>query len=1074
MPVIAEVKSIPDINFNPSAPSLCDGASLSVSGGTSTPETVDLINEGFEGGALGVFTVSTPLATPDLAQMQWQNRTSTYVPTNTTVWRPAISSGFGSNRFVYATSDLANGQLVTRLTSPSVNTTSFTSLTLSFKVYYSHYLADLDDAIDDYFDVLTSTDGTNYFLLNAHSVTGNNFHQDLGEGTDFVTLTYDMSAFIGNANFQIAFEYLGDWVDGIALDSIKLFGLRPPTSNFTWQQLDAVSLAPVLPINNLYTSLTPLTLYVAGNPASNVFVQPTVAQQAAGLPLPFEASLNLSNGCTIKDTIRVFIDENVWEGNTTNWHLASNWCSNVVPTINDRVRIPTSPIGGNMPIVLTGNTASVRSLNIETGASTTIDNGAVIQVRRDLQTQLGAAFINNGTLVMLGSEVAVSQNFPGPGTIAEMNNLTINNTTASPPGGNHVLLNNNISIRGELKPTAGLLNLGSNDISMRSTNAATSQVSSLGVTAGFAYGTGRFRVERFIQTPRKWQFLSVPTNTTQTVNQAWQEGQVPGTMVDVGGYGTQISTLYASPTTLGFDFTSSVGHGMKAWNVATQNYLPQPNTSSAISSSRGYMLFVRGNRAQTGLAGSSTTTLRTRGQLFTGNQGPIAVPANQYVSVGNPYASALNMDNIPLTGMVQSFYVWDPKMAGAFGDGAFQTFTKIGANWVPSPGGGSYDVVSGSAVYDSSFIPSGQAFFVRGGVGASSISFDEGDKAADRHNATRIQGQVQYIAAGIYTGNANEQVQVDGVMLHYDNRFSNAVDEYDAPKIKNPSQNISIKRSGEFFAVEQRRLTDLSADTIFLHMESMRVKQYKWVIKCLHMKKQGRQAWLIDKYTGIHTVLDLSSESNTYSFDVVNLPASYASDRFMIVFKQPARPPLAITAITALRNADMSISVSWNVENESSVKEYELQRGTDGLDFTVIDVLNEINNEDVAFYQRVDKTPADADNYYRIKFTDFDGKTGYSKLVKVDELKLQPSFSIYPNPVVNDQIYLNLVQQPPGKYSWELMNEAGQLETAGSFLVNARMEKHLIKFPATTVSGNYILSVYYGGKFCFSAKAVIK
>ena len=170
----------------------------------------------------------------------------------------------------------------------------------------------------------------------------------------------------------------------------------------------------------------------------------------------------------------------------------------------------------------------------------------------------------------------------------------------------------------------------------------------------------------------------------------------------------------------------------------------------------------------------------------------------------------------------------------------------------------------------------------------------------------------------------------------------------------------------------------------------------------------------------------------------------------------------------------MSISVNWSVENESSVKEYELQRSIDSILFNGIDVLDAINNEDDAFYQRVDKKPADADNFYRIKFTDYEGKTGYSNTVKVDDLKLVPSFSIYPNPVVNDQIYLNLVQQPSGKYSWELMNETGQLETAGSFWINSRVEKQLIKLPATMLPGNYILTVYYAGKFCFSAKAVIK
>jgi uncharacterized repeat protein (TIGR01451 family) len=60
-------------------------------------------------------------------------------------------------------------------------------------------------------------------------------------------------------------------------------------------------------------------------------------------------------------------NQNTWLGNTTAWASASNWSRNAVPTSADWVIIPTSPSGGNMPL-LSGN-AAVFNLVVQPGAS---------------------------------------------------------------------------------------------------------------------------------------------------------------------------------------------------------------------------------------------------------------------------------------------------------------------------------------------------------------------------------------------------------------------------------------------------------------------------------------------------------------------------------------------------------------------------------------------------------------------------------------------------------------------------------------------------------------------------------
>jgi hypothetical protein len=137
------------------------------------------------------------------------------------------------------------------------------------------------------------------------------------------------------------------------------------------------------------------------------------------------------------------------------------------------------------------------------------------------------------------------------------------------------------------------------------------------------------------------------------------------------------------------------------------------------------MAFIRGDRTATptgAATAQSATTLRTTGGLYQGNLPAISVPANENVLVGNVYASAIDFTQLNRVD-VNSFKVWDPKLAGTSGLGAYQSFSSTN-NWDPIPGGGSY----GSA--PNTRIESGQAFIVSSGTGGS-IALTEAAKVSE-------------------------------------------------------------------------------------------------------------------------------------------------------------------------------------------------------------------------------------------------------------------------------------------------------------------------------------------------------
>ena len=108
------------------------------------------------------------------------------------------------------------------------------------------------------------------------------------------------------------------------------------------------------------------------------------------------------------------------------------------------------------------------------------------------------------------------------------------------------------------------------------------------------------------------------------------------------------------------------------------------------------------------------------------------------------------------------------------------------------------------------------------------------------------------------------------------------------------------------------------------------------------------------------------------------------------------------------------------------MKHYEVEKSIDGRSFTKAGMQTAraaINTEN---YQWLDQQANIGNNYYRIKAVEKGGTFKYSQVVNVRMGKGNSSISAYPNPVINNLISLQLVNQPKGKYSIRLLNQLGQ------------------------------------------------
>ena len=74
--------------------------------------------------------------------------------------------------------------------------------------------------------------------------------------------------------------------------------------------------------------------------------------------------------------IEVLPEENIWLGNSNQWDATSNWSKGKIPTMSYNVTIPSSPSGGNFPVVPAGVTAKCNKLILEENATITV-NGEI-------------------------------------------------------------------------------------------------------------------------------------------------------------------------------------------------------------------------------------------------------------------------------------------------------------------------------------------------------------------------------------------------------------------------------------------------------------------------------------------------------------------------------------------------------------------------------------------------------------------------------------------------------------------------------------------------------------------------
>jgi hypothetical protein len=293
---------------------------------------------------------------------------------------------------------------------------------------------------------------------------------------------------------------------------------------------------------------------------------------------------------------------------------------------------------------------------------------------------------------------------------------------------------------------------------------------------------------------------------------------------------------------------------------------------------------VRGDRSidmNTNTPSPTVTTLRTRGSLKIGSHSVsgLNATADAFNIIGNPYQCPVDIAGVLSASTnvkTTHYYVWDPKIGGTNGRGAFVTYTFLSNS----------NNVSGSQV--NQYLQPMQACFVNTlANGAASVVFAENNKyTTTNENIYRnTSNTVPTLKLNVFDANSFQEgaTALDGVLFFFGSAFSNGLDVYDARKLTNLDENLAVKMENEKHSIATYNNPTLTSEYA-LHLSNYKHQNYVFTAQLENYN--GLTPYLLDQFTGTYS--EIQNNSN-YAFTIdANNALSSASDRFKIVFQTAA------------------------------------------------------------------------------------------------------------------------------------------------------------------------------------------
>ena len=802
--------------------------------------------------------------------------------------------------------------------------------------------------------------------------------------------------------------------------------------------LDATSLTAGNTINSSTGAVTYTSTYVGAS---------VITASAAGCNGP------------ATNTHTVTVGSNTWTGATSvTWSTGSNWSCGAAPLSGQDVVIPNVTRKPSLAANTTVGSLSIASGAFVTiGANTLTINGAV-SGSGTLTGSLTSNLTMNGTGTL---------NFTSGAPSNIVNDFVVNSTGT-------VTLSGKVNVAGVLTPAAGTLTL-TDTLTLRAgtegnyantaTYPVTGTVGVVGATISYT-GLGKITVERYVPAKRSYRFIASSVNTATSLRANWMEGTYnagPGYGTNNNpkpGYGTHI-TGSATPGD-NLDWTLTNNPSLFNYDNATQTWNAVYNSNGTLAAGYPYRLFVRGNRSNdlsNNSAAPTATILRETGTIVSGNvtlgsvsSSPATMPlingtTGAFSYVGNPYASPVSWLRIlaASTNISPTYYAYD---ANVNVKGAYVSYNAI-------TGFNQFGNFTTSKV--DSIIQPGAAFMIETTGASPVLSFTEQFKKAEFTAVWRTVSTMPKIALQLISATGNNIL--DGAVTVFDNQYGATIGSEDSYKFSNLDENLSIVSNGKQLSIEARPQAQAN-DSVPLNLSKYKQSSYFLKIASENFDP-SLTAVIKDKYLNVELPVDLVG-STQMPFSITTDPASSAANRFVIIFKPGSILPVTLTDVKAYQK-EQGIQVDWTAHTEINVDHYEVEKSTTAQQFEKAGIVNARQNNSVTeYYGWFDKNVVTGNNFYRIKIVDKSGSFKYTDIVKVRIAKGEGSISIFPNPVKNKLMHIQLENLDKGRYNVVLYNNLGEKLMTKVIDHTGRSAGYIVDAGQLVSKGSYRLVVSNG------------
>ena len=764
-----------------------------------------------------------------------------------------------------------------------------------------------------------------------------------------------------------------------------------------------------------------------------------------------------ANGCTqFQTTAQVVLKGyGYWTGTTnTDWFTATNWQCGGVPAAGSNVIIPGSIT--NYPN-LNRDSVAVNNLTIQSGASLIVVN-AKVKIAGTISNS-GTLTASNGSVEFNGSIAqSIASGLFSSNTVKQ---LYINNNAG-------VTLNGPLDITTLLKIDNG--SLATNGyLTLKSSYTTTAQIGQI-TSAHSTPIVGNVTVERFVLGRRKYRLIcsSVTTSPLSTLsagqeaNSIWGNWQLAGSTA-VQNQGTSIT---GGLTSDGFD-QITYNPSLFTYDDVTRKYVAfssanNKNTKyTPLKAGKAYYMFVYGDRQNSaGASSPRPTVLKATGTVLTGTQDyttssstPLSDVTGRFTLIGNPFASPINWATIPKNNLSNTFWGWDPNLNNT---GGYVTVSTAGGVTLIAPFSGSVGL--------NQYIQPGQGFFVKTTGSSPTLSIREQDKTTNNNSIafrSESANDIPLIAANLFYPSAGIDLLADGAVAAFDDRFSNEVNDEDAQKMAASTETLGIMNGNDLLSIDARKMPG-SGDTIYLYMERVTKPQYTLQIFSNQMAAARKTMYLQDTY--LNTVQSLSlSDTNNIVFNVITgNVASSSPTRFRIFFRDITTLPISFKTIKATIKQN-DVLVEWSVADQNGTRKYEIEHSVNGTNFKLAGEVDAIGNNGLQDYQWLHTRAVQGYNYYRVNALTIDGRYVSSSIVKINFAAVNQtaaSIRIYPNPVKDQRVNVEMTNMPKGRYSLELMTIQGRILLKENFDHAGGTGIRSIVIGTPLKQGMYYINVY--------------